>query len=100
LIALRDMRNRLADDHKNAALLASMLLECGYAVEQTPRRTNMVYFGLSSKYENAADFADICGRRGLLVGIAGAGRIRMVTHLGLDEGSVRKAAEILKELGA
>jgi 4-aminobutyrate aminotransferase-like enzyme len=35
---------------------------------------------------------------GLLIGPSGAGRIRMVTHLGLDESSVRRAVEILKEI--
>jgi len=100
LIALRDMRSRLADDHKNAALLASLLAENGYGVEFAPKRTNMVYFRISSKYKDAGSFVGSCREKGLLLGAAGAGRIRMVTHLGLDENSVAKAARILKELGA
>ena len=100
LIALRDMRSRLADDHKNAVLLAALLQDCGYDVEPADKRTNMVYFKLGTKYSDAAAFVDMCGERGLLLGAAGPKRIRMVTHIGLDGESVRQAAEILKALGA
>ena len=100
LIALRDMRSRLVIDHKNAALLASLLQDCGYDVEPAEKRTNMVYFRLGARYADAETFAGMCRERDLLLGAAGHGRIRMVTHLGLDEASVRKAAEILKALGA
>jgi len=100
LIALRDMRSRLVLDHKNAVLLASLLQDCGYDVEPAEKRTNMVYFRLGAKYSDAGTFADICCERGLLLGAAGPKRIRMVTHIGLDEASVRSAVEILKTLGA
>ena len=100
LIALRDMRSRLTEDHKNAVLLASLLQDCGYDVEPAEKRTNMVYFKLGTKYADVAAFAGMCGERGLLLGAAGPGRIRMVTHIGLDDESVRRAAEILKTLGA
>ena len=100
LIALRNMRSRLVVDHKNAVLLASLLQDCGYDVERTEKRTNMVFFRLGIKYTDAAIFADMCRERGLLLGPAGPGRIRMVTHLDVDETSVRKAAEIMKTLGA
>ncbi|MDR1578805.1 MAG: low-specificity L-threonine aldolase [Synergistaceae bacterium] len=98
LIALRDMRGRLADDHKNAAALAEGLTEAGYDVEDTPRRTNMVYFNIGEGDGDAAAFVKKCAERGLLIGVAGAARIRMVTHLGLDENSVDRAIEILKDM--
>jgi threonine aldolase len=97
LIALRDMRGRLADDHKNAAALAEGLTEAGYGVERTPRRTNMVYFSIGGHHDDAG-FIQKCAERGLLIGAAGPGRIRMVTHLGVDENSVNGAVDILKEL--
>jgi threonine aldolase len=98
LIALRDMRGRLAEDHKNAALLASLLSEIGYDVESVPRRTNMVYFKIGKKFKSAASFVEKCGVSGLLLGSAGPDRIRMVTHLGLDENSVSQSVAILKEI--
>jgi threonine aldolase len=98
LIALKDMRGRLVADHKNAAALAEGLAGAGYDVEPTPRRTNMVYFGLGERHGDAAAFAQKCAERGLLIGAAGAARIRMVTHLGVDENSVAGAIDILKDL--
>jgi threonine aldolase len=98
LIALENMRGRLADDHKNAAALAEGLVECGYDVEPTARRTNMVYFGIGERHGDAAAFAERCAGRGLLIGAAGAARIRMVTHLGVDESAVAGAIDVLKDL--
>lgn len=100
LIALRDMRGRLSEDHKNASLLASLLSDAGYGVEPAERRTNMVYFRPRAGGGDANLLAAGCAERGLLVGVAGPGRIRMVTHIGVGEDSVRKAAEILKNLAA
>ena len=100
LIALRDMRSRLVHDHRNAVLLASLLQDCGYDVEPAEKRTNMVYFKLGTGYANTDAFVDMCCERGLLLGAAGPKRLRMVTHIGLDEASVREASEILKALGA
>lgn len=98
LIALRDMRERLSSDHANAALLAEVLAEAGVDVEQIPRRTNMVYFKTPANLPDASAFAERCKERGLLLGAAGPARIRMVTHYGLDEGSVREAALVIKEV--
>jgi threonine aldolase len=100
LIALRDMRARLSEDHKNAALLADLLLECDFDVERTLRRTNMVYFRAGKKFKNADSLISQCREKGLLIGPAGTGRIRMVTHLGLDGNSVRGAAAILQDIDA
>jgi threonine aldolase len=97
LVALRDMRGRLAEDHKNAALLASLLAGAGLAVEGVPHRTNMVYFALPGYVGNTRDFTDRCAGKGLLLGAAGERRIRMVTHVGLDERSVRDSVGVIKE---
>jgi threonine aldolase len=98
LVALKSMRDRLADDHKNAAALAEGLAGIGYDVEDAPRRTNMVYFGVGERHGDAGTFVERCAERGLLIGAAGPGRIRMVTHLGVDENSVAGAVNILKDL--
>ena len=97
LVALRDMRGRLVDDHRNAALLADLLQASGIAVEQVSARTNMVYFA-SPHDMSAAAFAKKCGEHGLLVSPAAEKRIRMVTHWGLDAQSVRSAVTIINEI--
>ncbi|MDR1915694.1 MAG: threonine aldolase [Synergistaceae bacterium] len=100
LIALKEMRGRLSDDHSNASLLASLLSgleEHGIDVEPARRRTNMVYFKIRRGID-AISLIDRCSERGLLISLAGPGRIRMVTHLGLDEGSVRCAVVIIGDI--
>lgn len=97
LVALRDMRERLKDDHANAALLAGLLQDAGFEVEEIPARTNMVYFK-SPKGLDAAVVCDLCTEKGLLIGAASPSRIRMVTHLGLDADSVGKAVNIMREV--
>jgi threonine aldolase len=95
VVALRDMRGRLSEDHKNAALLAGLLRDIGLAVEDVPHRTNMVYFALPCACRS---FTGLCADKGLLLGAAGEGRFRMVTHVGLDECDVRNAAGFIKEV--
>lgn len=94
LIALRDMRGRLKEDHANAALLTDLLKNIGVEVEDVPARTNMVYFktpgGLKSSELDVR-----CRREGLLLSLPSETRIRMVTHVGLDADSVRRAVKII-----
>ncbi|MDR3354709.1 MAG: threonine aldolase [Synergistaceae bacterium] len=100
LIALRDMRKRLSEDHSNAALLADLLLGIGIDVEPVPRRTNMVYFRTPPAIRDEALFERTCAKRGVRLLASGKGRIRMVTHFGIDEPSVRRAVDIIKEVSA
>ena len=97
LVALRDMRGRLTEDHNNAALLADLLQASGIAVEQVSARTNMVYFATPNDMP-ATTFAERCKERGLLVAPAAEKRIRMVTHWGLDAQSVRDAVTMINEV--
>ena len=97
LVALREMRGRLTEDHRNAALLTDLLQESGIDVEQVPARTNMVYFRTPTGVSETV-FAERCKERGLLLNPSAKGRIRMVTHWGLDEQSVRKAVTIINEI--
>jgi threonine aldolase len=97
LVALRDMRGRLAEDHANAALLADMLGEMGVAVESVPHRTNMVYFSTGDGPVDAAALIRLCAEKGLLIGSPGKRRVRMVTHVGIDADSVKTAVGIIKE---
>jgi threonine aldolase len=98
LIALRDMRERLPEDHSNAALLADLLLGIGIDVEPVSRRTNMVYFRTPDVLHDEVLFERACSEKGVLLLASGKGRIRMVTHLGIDELSVRQAIDCIKEV--
>jgi threonine aldolase len=91
------MRERLREDHENAALLAELLKECGMNVEDVPNRTNMVFFNLTDGQSDAQTLIKRCGERGLLIGSPGGRRIRMVTHVGLSINDVKSAVVVIKE---
>lgn len=97
LIALREMRNRLFEDHENASLLASLLEEGGVQVEPCENRTNMVFFDLPADGVDTKELMERCKTRGLLIGEAGERRVRMVTHVDVTERAVREAARIVIE---
>lgn len=97
MIALRDMRGRLTQDHENASYLAELLERGGVAVESVSRRTNMVFFQLP-KGRSEDLFVQQCADRGLLLNGAGNGRIRMVTHLDVDRQAVSDASVLVREI--
>lgn len=96
LVALKEMRHRLVEDHDNAALLAKRLAEGGLEVEPCGVRTNMVYFHLAAGAD-AEDFQRRCEARGVRLGVAGPGRIRMVTHLDVSREDVEAAVPLVLE---
>ena len=97
MIALRDMRGRLVQDHENASYLAELLENTGVAVEPVSHRTNMVFFQLPKECSEDL-FVKQCADRGLLLNGAGNGRIRMVTHLDVDRQAVGDAALLVREV--
>ena len=98
LIALRDMRDRLSLDHANASLLADLLSDIGLAVERVSARTNMVFFGIEDLSFETEALIESCKKRGLLIGSAGNKRMRMVTHLDVNDSDVKRAVEIISEV--
>lgn len=97
MVALRDMRGRLVQDHENASYLAELLENTGVAVEPVSHRTNMVFFQLPKECSEDL-FVKQCADRGLLLNGAGNGRIRMVTHLDVDRQAVGDAALLVREV--
>jgi threonine aldolase len=93
LHALRHHRARLAEDHARARRLGDRLEEAGYAV--APVETNIVLLDLDGP---ARSFVDRAAAHGVLLGAFGAQRVRLVTHLDLDDGAIDRAADTLARL--
>jgi threonine aldolase len=91
LYALEHHVTRLADDHANAAHLATGLAELGLAVEAQPE-TNIVIF----RAADDAAYLAAARERGVLLSRAGAGRLRAVTHLDVTASDVELALERLR----
>ncbi len=78
LIALRDMRDRLTEDHENAQLLAEGLATVdGITVHPIHHRTNMVLFSISDAINNT-EFVQAMKAHNII--LRGGPHFRAVTH--------------------
>jgi threonine aldolase len=121
LIALRDgsagMIDRLAEDHENARRLAIALAEMPQIIDLDPARvrTNFVIFRVRSTAPDSAAraqapadlrsaFLDGLAAKGVLMVPYPGGRIRAVTHYGIDAADVDRTVDavrrVLPEIGA
>jgi threonine aldolase len=95
--ALDNMRERLADDHANARTLAEGLAELpGIAIDLSRVETNLVVFDLTSM--SSAAFLAECRSRGLLGGSPLPGRIRFVSHYGIEHTDIQQALSVCSEV--
>ena len=92
LVALRDMRGRLGEDHEHARALVRGLAEISGWILQTPDPlTNIVYARLPGARFTNRRFVDALRQCGVLCNAVGNDRIRMVTHHDVGEADIRTA---------
>jgi threonine aldolase len=96
LYGLEHHRDRLGDDHANAARFAAAVAGSGGATVVSPD-TNIVMVDVRAPM-TAADVARAAAARGLLVSVWSATRIRAVTHLDATAAEVDQAAVVLREV--
>ena len=89
LHALEHHVDRLADDHAHARILAEAA-----GVDQETVDTNIVLIDTV----DAAGFVAAAREEGVLVGVVGAGQVRVVTHLDVSADDVDRAAVVLAKL--
>jgi threonine aldolase len=100
LHALRHHRERLAEDHARAKRLGDALRECP-GVEVFPVDTNIVIADFTPTGRTQQDVVDRLKQEGLLAIGFGAARIRVVTHLDVDDAAIDAAIRALRAvLGA
>jgi threonine aldolase len=98
IVALTGMVDRLAEDHANAKILAQGLAGIpGIVLDPREVETNIVVFSLPS-VAAAAAYSEALEREGVLVSDFGGGRLRVVTHYGIDEAACRRAVETFQRL--
>jgi threonine aldolase len=97
LVALEEMIGRLAEDHANARLLAERLAVLpGVVLDLARVQTNIVRFEYDGP--NPDQFVARLKDRGVwLTGFIAEG-LRCVTHYGIDESDVRRAADIFESV--
>ncbi|BCB82603.1 low-specificity L-threonine aldolase [Phytohabitans flavus] len=91
--AIANHIERLADDHARAARLADALAPFG--VVSGSVRTNMVVLDLTNAPLDAPALDAAARDGGVLVSVLSARRVRLVTHLDLDDASIDRAIDVL-----
>jgi threonine aldolase len=87
LIGLEEMRDRLADDHRNAKAFAKGLAQIrGIRIDPDRVVTNIVSFEVDPAWMEPGAFAKACAENGLRVSryLGNSPRLRAVTHHGVE----------------
>jgi threonine aldolase len=96
LVGLRTMVDRLAEDHRRADALALRVVErwpVNNSHLETGIGTNIIIF----HHDRATQLLDHLRSRGVLAGLLNDGRVRLVTHLGIDDSALKQALDALSD---
>jgi threonine aldolase len=97
LHALDHHVERLAEDHRNAQVLARAVNQTpGLRLDPPEVETNLVWFNVDRGLGSARDVAAALKERGVLMHPAGPQRLRACTHLDVSAAQVERAAEALR----
>lgn len=94
LVAL-DNIERLRNDHQRASRLAAKLSEEGYQVFLPSHPTNMVMIDTLGPANRLVAEAE---RQGVLFGTMGEKRIRLVTHLNIDDSDIDRTLAVFRDM--
>jgi threonine aldolase len=101
LYALDHNLERLAEDHRNARVIAERLRASKRIVlDLETVQTNILVFGLSSDAPDAPTVVERAKERGVLIFAFGPRTIRAVTHLDVSRQQCERAADVLLEIVA
>jgi threonine aldolase len=101
LHALEHHRARVVEDHARARRLAARLAEARLLqVDPAAVDTNMVMVDLAPEACDAAALVERARAEGVLTNAVGPRRVRLVTHLDVDDSGCDRAAEVLGRLAA
>ncbi len=95
IIALRDMRERMVEDHERASELAKGLAGIeGIFINMKTVQTNMVYFNI----DNASEIVDAMKTRGILCNALTSDSIRLVTHYHITDDDIEKTVQVIEDV--
>jgi len=96
LVALRDMRERLTEDHVRARRIADRLASLGgFAVDLAAVQTNIVFVRLEKL--DPARVVEAAAKDGILLYATGPQQIRFVTHHDVDDDDVARLLAFLEK---
>jgi threonine aldolase len=99
IIAIEKMVDRLKDDHANAKLLATGLSKIqGISLDVSHVQTNIVLYDVSDLGVTAKEWGAKMGEHGVKAGAVEGGRVRMVTHRGIEKNDVEYALGVAEKV--
>jgi threonine aldolase len=99
LYALDHNIERLADDHRNARIIAQAVTDTpGLTLDSPEVDSNLVWFRIDPKLGTAKDIAARLKEQGVLVSAVGAQKIRACTHLDVSKAQAERAGELLRQV--
>jgi threonine aldolase len=88
---------RLADDHRNAQVLAGAIADTpGLRLTPPDVETNLIWFEVDPDLGTARDVAAALKERGVLVHTPGPHTLRACTHLDVSAAQAGRAAEVIR----
>ncbi|MGP8128009.1 MAG: low-specificity L-threonine aldolase [Candidatus Bathyarchaeia archaeon] len=98
IIAIEKMIDRLKDDHSNAQILAKGLMSIeGISIDPTQVQTNIVAYDVSGLGIDGERWVARLNESGVKAGALEAGRVRMVTHRGIEEEDIEYALTVAEK---
>ena len=99
LYALDHHVERLADDHRNAQVIAQAIADTpGLRLAPPEVETNLIWFRVEPELGTAKDVAAALKERGVLVHAAGPQTLRACTHLDVSAAQAKRAADMIGHL--
>lgn len=101
IVALQQMVDRIAEDHKNARRLAEGIVRIhGLSIDLARIQTNIIYFDVVTDRLKAEKLVTELRKRGIKLLCVGPSRLRMVTHYGISSDDIDLALAALAEIMA
>jgi threonine aldolase len=99
IVALEQMVDRMREDHDNARLLAEGIAGIpGLELHPQNVHTNIVFFDFRGDGMTAEGFADALWKEGVWMLALGPGRLRAVTHYGIERQDVERALQVMRQV--
>jgi threonine aldolase len=98
LFAFENNIDRLAEDHRNAQVIAQAVADVpGCRLDPPDVQTNLVWMEIDPEFGTAKDVQDLMRRHGVLLNSTAAQVCRACTHLDVSAADAERAAEAIRK---
>jgi threonine aldolase len=98
IYALDHHVSRLAEDHRNARVIAQAIAETpGLRLDPPEVDTNLIWFEIDPEFMTARELVARLQQRGILLFFAGPQTVRACTHLDVSKAQAERVAETIRQ---